>query len=119
MHKPHRIPYDAIKVAEVHLVTRFVEAQCKTNGYSRTVPQVSLVVAQRMFKMMGDYIDEFEFQTLVGPYLAKVRWVFALRLGHAVDSVKDCHAGEKSESWRVAACMKVIPRRIDNHFQVS
>jgi len=61
MHKPHRIPYDVIKVAEVHLVARFIEAQCKTNGYSRTVSPVSFVVAQYVLHMMRDYIDQFKF----------------------------------------------------------
>lgn len=31
MHKPHRIPYDEIEVPQVHSVTRFIEAERKSN----------------------------------------------------------------------------------------
>jgi hypothetical protein len=43
MYKPHCVSYDVIKVAEVHLVPRFIEAKYETDGYSRTVSQISLI----------------------------------------------------------------------------
>jgi hypothetical protein len=119
VHKPHRIPYDEIEIAEVHLVTRFVEAERGPNRQSRTISKISFVIAQDMFQMMSDYIDELEFQTFPCPYLAKVLRVLTLCLRDAVDCVENRHARQKGMTRRVTVLVKVIPCGVHDDFQVS
>jgi len=65
VHKPHRITYDVVEVAQVHLIARFVEAERKPNRYTGPRRGNPLVATFHVLKVVCKDIHQLELRRLL------------------------------------------------------
>lgn len=119
VHESDRVPNDEIEIAEIHFFAGFVETERKADRYTRPISFVSLVVAQYVLEVMRNNIDQMELLIFLRPKLAVMTGLLTVLLGKTIDRMVDRYAREEGEARRASVGMEIIPRRIDDHFQVS